>query len=333
MNKIVFFSLLFLNSIYSQEKYNDSIKKIIEDDFSKIDNNIIRNLIPFHTDRGVGFINPITNEVVLNPTYSELDFFKPNLKGRYNHNIFFEINGKTKEVSVFSDNSGLMDSDYRPSENETVTKTNNSKKGFILDNESKIESYSNTYSSKPYLFKFKNNYYAIAYKDSKYGIITPNGESLKNLDFGYSELETFYVNEDINVYWFKYKTHNNEQGFINLKGEKKLTNKIISKSNSKKEGYFYFIDKSHPINYYGYSIESNDEMSGVLDLTNMTWLIQPQDKFKIVDLNYSTERDLDSKCNLNDRKKLKLYFFVYENNREIPYYVDKNLRKYLPKNL
>jgi hypothetical protein len=33
-------------------------------------------------------------------------------------------------------------------------------------------------------------------------------------------------------------------------------------------------------NYYGYSIEANSELSGILDLTKMKWIIEPQKAFK-----------------------------------------------------
>lgn len=118
-----------------------------------------------------------------------------------------------------------------------------------------------------------------------------------------------------------------------MNGEKKLINDIISNSRSQTEGYFSFIDSEHSIKrkYYGYSIESNDELYGVLDLLTMNWLIRPQKIFKIEEINYATDKNLGGEYSLEDRKNLKFYFLVREGENETAYYIDDKLKKYKPK--
>ena len=313
------------SSTFSQENYQDSIKKIIEKDFALIKPADFKNLVPYRTEKGMGYLNSLNNKTVVKPSYYELDFAKPNLRGNYNDVAYFEINNNTKEIKVFLQNWQIYEDSPQ---NGPISKGYS--KGFYVVNNS-IYSYSNTYTYCPYLFKYKNEDFAIAIKDQKYAVINPSGETLTNLDFEYSNFELIdIVNDNI---WFKYKNIKGEEGFINMNGEKKLINSIISNSRSKTNGSFSFIDTENSvnINYYGYSIESNDELYGVLDLTTMNWLIKPQKIFKIDEINYATDKDLNEKYNLEDRTKLKFYFLVRDEKNQTSYYTDYKLKKYLPK--
>jgi len=328
MSKKLILTLLFIYSYtYSQEKYEDSIKKIIEKDFAHIKPQDFKNLIPFNTETGMGYLNSKNNKVIIKPTYYNLDFFKPNLKGYYKDFMYFEINHKTKKINVSWSN-------VEPTEDEPEPdRKDNSERGFSIKNNS-IYSYSNIYSFKPQLFKYKNELLAIAIKDNKTAVINSKGETLKNLDFNYSYLEIIDIGND-NI-WFKYKTLDNEEGFITINGEKSLINNIISNSRSKTSQFFTFKDTydSTKGNYYGYSIESNDELWGVLDLITMNWVIKPQKKFKIDEINYSTDEDLQQKFNVEDRNKLKFYFLVHEGKEYYSsdqYYIDEKFKKYVLK--
>lgn len=324
MNKKLFLASFFIfNFTFSQEKYEDSIKKIIEKDFVTIKTTDFKDLVPFEIKKGMGYLNSKNNKIVVKPVCYKLDFAKPNLKGNYNDIAYFEIDNQTKEMKVFIQNWQI----YQDSPGNQPLKKEYARGFYAMNN--KIHNFSSTYDYCPQLFKYKNDYFAIAIKAKKYAVINPDGETLKNLDFVYSHLEQIRVTDD--VIWFKYLTFEGEQGFINMAGEKKLVNAIISDSRSQTEGGFGFIDTEHStkINYYGYSIESNDKMSGVLDLLTMNWLIKPQKKLKIEEINYATDKNLDSRYNLDDRKNLKFYFLVREGERS--YYIDDKLIKYLPK--
>lgn len=324
LSLLPFFIFIF-NSTFSQEKYEDSIKEIIKKDFALIKPADLKNLVPFATENGMGYLNSKNNKIVVKPNYYKLDFAKPNLRGDYNTVAYFEINNKTKEVEVFLQNWEIFEN--------SLTKNPPSKtdsNGFYVVN-NEIISFSNTYTYCPQLFKFKNEDFAIAKKDNKYAVIKPSGETLKNLDFYYSNLDLIDIGND-NM-WFKYKTIEGEQGFIDMNGEKKLINEVISDSRSRTQGSFSFIDTEHStkINYYGYSIEYNDELEGVLDLLTMNWIIKPQKAFKIEEINYATDKNLNENYNLEDRKNLKFYFLVREEKKETSYYIDEKLIKYLPK--
>jgi hypothetical protein len=319
------FFIFIYSSAFSQEKYEDSIKKIIEKDFVNIKTEDFKDLVPFETEKGMGYLNAKNKKIVVLPHYYQLDFAKPNLRGNYNNTAYFEINNSTKEMKVSLQNWQI----FQVSAPEGPIKKGYSK-GFYVSNNS-IFSYSGNYTYCPQLFKYKNEDFAIAIKENRYAVINPDGETLKNLDFDYSDLDLVYRGND-NI-WFKYKTIEGELGFINMNGEKKLINDIISNSQSQTEGDFSFIDSEHSIKrkYYGYSIESNKELSGVFDFLTMTWLIKPQKTFKIEEINYATDENLGEGYNLEDRRKLKFYFLVRKKEEEPAYYVDDKLKKYIPK--
>ncbi|SHF60697.1 hypothetical protein [Chryseobacterium sp. OV279] len=325
IRKLSFLSLFIFSSAFSQQKYEDSIKNIIEKDFVNIKATDFKNLVPYETEKGMGYLNSKNNKVVVKPNYYQLDFAKPNLRGNYDNIAYFEIDKTTKKMEVFLQNWQIFEASPG---NGPIKKAYS--KGFYVVNNS-IFSFSDTYTYCPELFKYRNEDFAIAIKDNTYAVIKPDGETLKNLDFDYSSLQIVDIGND-NI-WFKYKTVGGELGFINMNGEKKLINDIISNSRSQTEGYFSFIDSEHSTRrkYYGYSIESNEESYGVLDLLTMTWLIKPQKALKIDEINYTTDQNLDEKYDLQDRNKLKFYFLVREEKKERAYYIDDKLKKYIPK--
>lgn len=326
LRKLSLLPLFIFSSAFSQEKYEDSIQKIIEKDFAHITPSDFKNLVPYETEKGMGYVNSSNNKTVVKPSYYQLDFAKPNIKGNYNNTAYFELNTVTKDIQIFLERWQIFEDNYR--REEPIKKAYS--KGFYVASNS-IFSYSDTYSSCPDLFKYKNEDFAIARKDEKYAVINPSGETLPNLDFEYLKLELIPVGDD-NI-CFKYKNIKGEEGFINMKGKKKLVNSIISNSTSKTEGYFSFVDTEHSEHrkYYGYSVEYNDELSGILDLTTMTWVIKPQKALKIEEINFTTDKNLSKKYSLEDRKNLKFYFLVRDEKKEISYYIDDKLKKYFPK--
>ncbi|WP_223609511.1 hypothetical protein [Chryseobacterium sp. OSA05B] len=325
IRKLSLLPFFIFSSAFSQEKYEDSIKNIIEKDFVNIKAMDFKNLVPFETEKGMGYLNSKNNKIVVKPNYYKLDFAKPNLRGNYDNIAYFEINKTTKKMEVFLQNWQI----FEDSPGQGPIKKAYAKGFYVVNNS--IFSFSDTYTYCPQLFKYRNEDFAIAIKDDKYAVIKPDGETLKNLGFEYSSLQIIDIGND-NI-WFKYKTIDGEVGFITMNGEKKLINDIISNSRSQTEGYFSFIDSEHSTRrkYYGYSIESNDESYGVLDLLTMTWLIKPQKALKIDEINYTTDQNVDEKYDLEDRKKLKFYFLVREEGKETAYYIDDKLKKYVPK--
>ncbi|OUD28161.1 hypothetical protein, partial [Flavobacterium sp. FPG59] len=139
LSLLPFFIFIF-NSTFSQEKYEDSIKEIIKKDFALIKPADLKNLVPFATENGMGYLNSKNNKIVVKPNYYKLDFAKPNLRGDYNTVAYFEINNKTKEVEVFLQNWEIFENSLTknpPSQTDS--------NGFYLVN-NEIISFSNTYT-------------------------------------------------------------------------------------------------------------------------------------------------------------------------------------------
>ena len=319
------FLIFIANAAFSQGKYEDSIRNIIKKDFIRIEPKDFKNLVPYEGKKGKGYLNKVTHKTVLKPSYYDLDLPKPTLKGNYNDVAYFEIDPETKDIKVFIQNWRIFEEsrDYQGPIKKGYAR------GFHVVN-NVIFSYSDTYTYCPNLFRYKDRDFAIAIKDKKYAVIDPDGETLPHLGFEYSDLVLYTIGND-NV-CFRYKTLQGEEGFINMEGQKSLVNDIISNSRSQTRGYFSFIDteNSVTINYYGYIIETNEELYGVLDLTTMNWVIRPQKALKIVDINYSTDKKLNGKYDLEDRKDLQFYFEVLDEKKQRSYYIDEKLKKYLP---
>src|ERR1700750_172773 len=104
IRKLSFLSLFIFSSAFSQEKYEDSIKNIIEKDFVNIKAMDFKNLVPYETENGMGYLNAKNNKIVVKPNYYKLDFAKPNLRGNYDNIAYFEINRTTKKMEVFLQN-------------------------------------------------------------------------------------------------------------------------------------------------------------------------------------------------------------------------------------
>jgi hypothetical protein len=318
------FVLFFCNFAFSQDQFLDSIRTIIKKDFEKVQVKDFKNLVPFDTQKGTGFLNSKNNKIVVPDNYYKLDFARPNIKGN-GGNYFFEIDAVTKDVRVFYDESRLFEDSY-----SERNKMNGAEKGFVLDNNNRISSYSFIYKTEPYVFKFKNEYYGLVTTNQGKMVVKPNGDFPVNFDTVFAKLDMLNVADDI--IWFKYQAKNGEQGLVNMNGEKKMINQISVESRSKLDDYFYFIDtdRSIKINYYGYSIERTDDSWGILDLVEMKWVIEPQKKFQIDQINYAVQKPLNKDFSISDRNNLKFYFLINNNDGSRPYFIDKKFKKYWP---
>jgi hypothetical protein len=315
--------ILIYHCSFSQGKVQDSIKKIIEKDFANVQTKDLKDLVPYYGETGMGFIDGKNKKIIIPPNYYKLDFFKPNLQGYYTDYMYFEIDSKTKAIAVSYDETS-------PTMSQPLSMKAENQNGFTVKN-GFIDSYSQIYSFPPELFKYKNEYLAKAIIKGKSGVINAKGETLKNLDFDYRQLHIVDIGND--AIWFKYRTDKNEQGFISITGEKSLINGIIPNSRSETSQLYssketYSQTKG---NYYGYSIEANSELSGILDLTKMKWIIEPQKAFKILEIHYATDAALSTNFDIQDRKKLKFYFLVQKEGRAKKYYIDMKGNEYIPK--
>jgi hypothetical protein len=308
---------------FSQSKTQDSIKQLIEKDFTAVHIKDLHNLVPYYGETGMGFLKGKNKKIIIPANYYKLDFFKPNLKGYYTDYMYFEIDGQTKAITVSYDETF-------PTMSQPLSMKAESQKGFTVRNGT-IDSYSQLYSFPPELFKYKNEYLATAIIKGKSAVINAKGETLKNLDFNYRQLHIVDIGND--KIWFKYRTEKNEQGLISITGEKSLVNAVIPNSRSETSQFYTSKDSYAKTkgNYYGYSIESNNELSGVLDLITMKWIIEPQKDVKILEIHYATDVALSTNYDIVDRKKLKFYFLVKKEGRAKKYYMDSKGNEYIPK--
>jgi hypothetical protein len=198
-------------------------------------------------------------------------------------------------------------------------------KGFKTDKEGKLFAYADiyhyhtsgfpTWNVNP--FKKENKTYAIAVNKvtGRYGIIDSLGNVLKGFDFNYKSILLNRYSKDKKNIWFFVQGENNLWSLINDKGEYKLRDKIIN----------YPLTSGMKM---GYNALKNNDASGVFDLYQMNWVVEPQNKIRIGSINYSSSVKLNTEDS-KDREKATIYYSVFDDNSL--YYVDLKGNKYLPK--
>lgn len=321
---------LFLNiSIVNAQEVNEGeVQRIIEKDFATISKSQLKRLVPYYDDKDhAGFIDSKTRKVIVPAKYYELDFFKPNLKGNYNGIYLFEYNPDTKKTVIHLDSeTQLQLSDNNSTRKNTKTSEIN---GFTLTDDKKMKNYSVSYSSfSDDIFFYNNKYYGIAYKNKKYGIVDEDGNPLDGFDFNYNRLDLNTYSKEQN-FWFRFMDNDGDSGYINLKGEKKFVNEFNAQYQSKTWTSIYCANASETFYYDGLAIENSDKGTvGILDLRDMKWIAKSTEKRRIVEINYSSDKKGED--NTLDEKNSKLYFLMYDNEKESKYYVDKDLKEYKP---
>jgi hypothetical protein len=297
--------------------------------FKKADKNNLQNLLSYKIDDKTGFIDAKTKRAIVKPTVnlSEVTLFNPIIKGVYKAQYNFEIDSRSFQINIDKIepfNLMTMDgSSEMPKIKEISSKTGY--KGFEVDANGKLKSYSDLYKTQlyyPYVrpFKFQGNYYAIVTKqtgENEYyvGIIDTAGNPLPQFNFIHKMLEIDKLASDSIDVWFIANAVRDLKGsFISFKGKVKLQDELV--------GYY-------GSDLFGLILNSSDdgEICGILDEKKIEWVIKPQTKFKIIELNYSSKEFLD-KNDVNNRSKANIYFKVRDLNKE--YYVDLLLNKYIP---
>jgi len=315
---------------YSQndDVNTDSIKNTIINDFSKIDQKRLVDLIPYSENGLWGFMDRQTMAVVIFPKYNDLEFFNPDMNGYYK-GIDFDISKEGKitiKTNELEDENIMVEevSADKDFEGISILSSKSGYKGFKTDREGKLIAYADiyhyhtsgfpTWNVSP--FKKENRTYAIAVNKatSKYGVIDSLGNALKGFDFNHKKILLNRYSKDKKNMWFFVEGENNLWSLINEKGEYKLRNKIIA----------YPLTSGTKL---GYEVVTSNDFSGVLDLYNMNWVVEPQNKIKIGSIRYSSSVQLDVE-DPKEREKATLYYSIYDD--QSVYHKDLKGKKYLP---
>ncbi|MBF4472706.1 hypothetical protein [Flavobacterium sp. HJJ] len=326
--KILLFFFLIISGLLSAQDNAEivKIKKEIAALFQKAGKSNLQNVLTYKINGKIGFVDAVTNKKLLNPTSNlqDVTLFKPNMKGLYKKLYNFEISGDTFNINV----EKLTNEELFPSirgmqsERETieVIDSKGGFKGFTVDVNGKLTSYSNLYYDKVSPFLFEGKYYAMATKQTgpdEYfgGIIDTDGVPLPHFNFIHKCLTLInYENDDI---WFTEGLCRGLKGsFISFKGKVKFKDELVGSTNY-----------SNNIFEYNHNHSDDWEVNGILDVYNMEWVMKPQTAIKIQGLGYTSKKQLDE-SKLEERPNANVYFLVEEGKKE--YFMDFKMKKYLP---
>ena len=70
-----------------------------------------------------------------------------------------------------------------------------------------------------------------------------------------------------------------------------------------------------------------DGYTSVFDFYNLKWMIKPQKELDLEGIRYSSNFDLDVE-NPKDRKKAMLYFTIFNEDKELFYFIDITIKMY-----
>lgn len=297
-------------------------RNAIEKKFAKLEHTAVSDLIPYRVDGKWGYVSASSLEIVVLPVFQHLDFMRSEVIVRYVDDCHFVISkhGKLTEVIYpgSSENYGYLE----PPIHQPKRNPDPEFKGFTLDENNKIATYSSLYIKDDYWhhlniqgpFKIKDQYYAVARKGNSAGIIDQNGNHLEGFDFNYKNL--VFNSEGLLETWFYYEDKAGEKGFINNKSKKMLGGELLSSIDSYS-------------NLSGLNIQQKDGLYGILDLYRMEWLIKPQ-KLKITKIDYANQFFPPMHISLGVRETQNYYFLVEEADGR-KYYIDDKAKAYLPK--
>jgi len=302
----------------------ENLEKEIENHFYKIKSVGSTNLIPFKKNDFWGYVDRNSLRVIVRPVFRELTFMGSCTKVLYKDNTGIHIDslGKIQKID-YPEREDLGDIGvvFEMASEDDLGPTpinKNDFKGFTLNEKNEITHFSDIYNrytpkffniSGPFLINGK--YYAIAHKEKRSGVIDQEGNPLPSFDFVHAELVKNLEDAQENI-WFYYNDDSGKGGFINEKGETKLAGELIS-----------YPFQSNMV--FGFGIQSNEQLSGVLDRNKMEWVIKPQSR-KITQIDYSYVGD----CSRKGSKGYVALYFLIENGSNA-YYIDKDLKEYRPK--
>lgn len=302
-------------------------EQLLKKDFSVLNTNSPTDLIPFCKNGKWGFLNKTSKKIIVPAKYSSLNFFNPNmLNGTFNDETEFYIDS-TGKIVAGAQQPEMNELEYKTEihdEKEFVS-SKDGFKGFSVNNYGEITTLSDLYDKCCgfVTVNIKGKTYLILSKNKYYGIIDSLGTPLNGFNFGHHYIEQNYYSKYKDTIWFFVKNSEKKWSLQNNNGEVRFNNEIQSdgKVSAYSTGKFGVV-------LISYTDPKGEINSGVFDCYEMNWIVQPQKKFTIVDIDYSSKQTLDINNPL-DRKKAAIYFLIKEKDNS-RYYMDANLRVYYP---
>lgn len=323
--KNYFLFLILFNYCISFSQNSPSLDKIkleIQKDFSKVDKKRPLDLIPFCVKGKWGYLDRKTMLEVVKPKFDNLSFCNYDFNIYYK-DFFIKVNSSDLSMMIENNDDAIMDgTDYSKSDIQVIS-SDNGYKGFSVDENGKLVSYSKLYyhdsnhfwNISP--FKNQDKYYAIVTLNGNKGIIDTDGNPVALFNFNYKGIVRNPHADNSKTTWFLVTGLDGKYSFVNFEGDFKLKNEVI---------YYPFMSD----NAAGYSLLRTEKKWAVLDLHSMEWKIKPQSKIKFSEMNYSYNfKGTKNSDDYENRGLMKVFILNDFPNKK--YYTDFDGKKYIPK--
>ncbi len=315
---------------FGQIKKCDSIIQV--DFIAGIKNYNPMDLVPYNvpTDghpESWGFMHRETKKVLTKPLMDYAGTFKPGLSFFYDEcdvEIAQNYRVSTQELMIWEEEYVEKKSPIQ------LRDSINGYRGFEVNEKGDLIAYSEVY------YKRKNHYWNISkpifHKDEYYAIVknkTGNHilidtDGVVKSGFDFKKMMSLR-NKTGNDDYLYVEDDKGNKGFITLDGQKKLFGELMKSPNYHNEIFGYSLQ--HDGMSTSGSFDRNAiTKSGVLDLTTLKWLFKPSKKLKIVDMVYTSDRNI--KTDAENRKDANIYFVVKK--RKSYYLIDEEGNPYKP---
>lgn len=291
--------------------------------FSKISTKY-SDLVPYFSNEKWGYIDRITKKVIISPLFHDANFFNPDIRTYYNDEIVTISSSGLVSIERQNETGNYIEN-VGPDIDNKVRKSNNGFKGFVVSKTGELIAYSDLYwynrqgipGWNIQIFKYQGTYYGIVKNlNGKAGIIDSSGTPLKNFEFNYFEIiPNRNTRDTLNAWFFVRKKDSDNYSLINTKGEMKLKNEL----------FFYPLSSEE---IFGYTPYRKGDTAAIFDRYDMKWVIKPQTKIKIDEIDFSSKTFLNRDIPKN-RSQATIFYLVNDGN--IRYFMDLKGNKYLPK--
>ena len=325
---IILFFAVTLNMYSQAENCTNEIQK---DFLDKIKGYNPIDLIPYNVasddwKKKWGLMDKKTKKKLTKPFMNFASTFNPNISFFYKEcdveiNSNYELNVEELTIEMTEGTSSNI-----PKIN--VLDSVNGYSGFRVDKEGNLSSYSKLYYrnkdyswniSKPF---FENNQYFAIVKNLNGNKVVIDTLGKINAKFIYKTIKLTQYNHN-NEKLLYFEDLKGKRGFGTLSGKKLLYGELLKSP--------FFTNE-----VFGYSIQNDGvgkphesiSKSGILDLTTMKWVIKPKKGLKIIDMCYTSDKEI--KTDALNRDKVNIYFVILRDDG-IQYLIDVNGTKYLPK--
>ncbi|ATA89364.1 hypothetical protein CAPN002_08040 [Capnocytophaga stomatis] len=157
-----------------------------------------------------------------------------------------------------------------------------------------------------------NLYYTVLHQENKDVVIDQNGKELEGFSFKRAKNKTFFHQKV--KFWelehpetFLYvEDFDNKKGLITLSGQKVLFGELLSEP---------FYDDV----LFQYHVQSDKELSGIVDFSTRGWVVAPQRKYRIHSILHTSSREVFGKgldsVDYRNKDFVNIYFLVSEGNK------------------